>query len=147
MQTIVIATDGSPLADAALSEGLRLAADLHTDVAITSVWRIPTGDFGAAYAGFAMEELMRAEREHAERVLGRAAEQARGAGVTASTVLREGDPAGQIAAVADVVEARLIVAGSHGWGAVRSAVSGSVAAGLLHRCHRPVLLVREDAAG
>ena len=66
---------------------------------------------------------------------------------SASTVLREGDPAGQIAAVADEVEARLIVAGSHGWGAVRSAVSGSVAAGLLHRCHRPVLLVREDAAG
>jgi len=143
MESIVIATDGSDLASTALDHGLRLASDLGARAVITSVWRIPAGDFGAAYAGFATEELLRAERERAERALGAAAKRAGELGVSSTTVLREGDPASEIAAVADEVQARLIVAGSHGWGAVHTAISGSVAAGVLHHSRRPVLLVRE----
>lgn len=53
-----------------------------------------------------------------------------------------GNPAQTIAAYAETHKPSLIVMGTHGHGALRNAVLGSVAAGVLARCKAPVLLVR-----
>jgi nucleotide-binding universal stress UspA family protein len=54
-----------------------------------------------------------------------------------------GDPAKKIVELADSIGADLIVVGSHGHGAISSALLGSVSRGILHRARRPVLVVRE----
>jgi nucleotide-binding universal stress UspA family protein len=142
MATTLIANDGSRLAGQAMNEGLALAKDLGDRVVIVTVWQIPVGEFGAPYPPFAIDELIRVEKEHAQKVLDDSAARARELGVEAETELREGFPAEEICAAADERGVRLIVLGSHGWGAIRSILHGSVAAGVLHRAKRPVLLVR-----
>ena len=55
-----------------------------------------------------------------------------------------GDPAVQLAHVADEVHAAMIVIGSHRpgrWGSMREFLNGSVAAHLAHRQHRPVVVI------
>jgi nucleotide-binding universal stress UspA family protein len=46
-----------------------------------------------------------------------------------------------IIAVADEVDADLVVTGSRGLGRLRSLLLGSVSDGLLHHCRRPTLVV------
>lgn len=53
-----------------------------------------------------------------------------------------GHPADVIAEAARSGEHDLVVLGSHGHGALKSLVLGSVAAGVLSRCDTPVLIVR-----
>ena len=57
------------------------------------------------------------------------------------TFVRHGDPARQICRLASERDARLIVVGSHGWGALRRLVFGSVSTGVLHHAKQPVLVV------
>ena len=66
--------------------------------------------------------------------------------MTAHTRLLRGDPADEIVAYADTVDADLIVVGSRGHGAVASALLGSVSRGILREARRPVLVVRGAAA-
>jgi nucleotide-binding universal stress UspA family protein len=53
-----------------------------------------------------------------------------------------GHPSDVIAKAADSGEHDLLVLGSHGHGAIKSLVLGSVASGVLARCKIPVLIVR-----
>lgn len=53
-----------------------------------------------------------------------------------------GHPADVIAEAANSGEHDLVVLGSHGHGALKSLVLGSVATGVLARCKTPVLIVR-----
>jgi nucleotide-binding universal stress UspA family protein len=144
MATTLIATDGSGPAKKALDAGLALAKDLGDNVVLVTVWQIPVGEFGAPYPPFAIDELIRVEKEQAERFLKESSGRARELGVEAETVLREGFPPEEICAVADERGVRLLVLGSHGWGALRSILHGSVASGVLQRATQPVMLVRGE---
>lgn len=64
-------------------------------------------------------------------------------GVTYNVVTKVGMPAARIVDHAEQIEADLIVMGSHGKGAAKSLLLGSVAQGVLAGCSVPVLLVRE----
>ena len=48
-------------------------------------------------------------------------------------------------AVAAERSARMIVLGSHGWGAIKSALYGSTAAGVMRHAPCPVLMVPTDS--
>ncbi len=56
-------------------------------------------------------------------------------------VLRDGDPAAEIAAVAVELKAAAIIMASHGRAGLTRALMGSVAGGVLHRSEVPVILV------
>jgi nucleotide-binding universal stress UspA family protein len=62
-------------------------------------------------------------------------------GVPASTELLTGNPADEIVAYADSIDADVIVVGSRGLGAITSALLGSVSHGVLREARRPVLVV------
>jgi nucleotide-binding universal stress UspA family protein len=140
MNSVLIAIDGSPSADEAVEFGLGLAAGQDAAVVFVTVVPavdvVPTGGFGLTAT--TPHEVT----EHDTEVLDSALARAEEAGVRARTKVLQGEPADEIVAYADIVEADLIVVGSRGHGAVASAVLGSVSRGVLREARRPVLVVR-----
>jgi nucleotide-binding universal stress UspA family protein len=140
MQTILIATDGSPSAREAIQFGLELAAEQGSKVTFVTV--VPAADV-VAVGGFGFIGSIRHEvGETEDQPLDEAHELAELAGVTAHQRLLQGDPADEIVAYADLIDADLIVVGSRGHGALASALLGSVSRGILREARRPVLVVR-----
>lgn len=144
MKKILIATDGSPSAREAVDFGLELA--LEQDAEAIFVHVAPAFDVLPAHAfgmtGAMPHELTEYDRAPLEDAASLADEQ----GVRARTKLLTGDPADEIVAHADSIDADLIVVGSRGHGAIASALLGSVSRGVLHEARRPVLVVRRAAA-
>ncbi|HVA31110.1 MAG TPA: universal stress protein [Gaiellaceae bacterium] len=135
-KTIVWATDGSELADSALAVVVELAR-IHSSkvVAIHADERLK-GRFGGSPV-LADEDDLR-DKIHQQ------VEHLRETGLDAELKFAVGSmhPAGElIADAARQVEADLIVVGTHGRGAIGTAILGSVAKGLLHVAPCPVLAV------
>jgi nucleotide-binding universal stress UspA family protein len=154
--TVLIAYDGSEDAATAIRHagfvlGTRTAivatvwesqagALLHTDVhGLTGTMRE------------AARELDEEDRRVAEETAGEGAQLARDAGFQARARALQGRPRAwpELLAAADIVDADVIVIGSRGLGAVKSALLGSVSSGVLHHARRPVLVVppSEDPGG
>ena len=145
MRLILVATDGSRAASAALDASISLAAETGDGIAAITVWRALQGDFGLAYPSTAMlNELLDAERTHAEATLSDAAVRAEEAGVRLMTRLATGDPAERICAYAEEIDARLIAIGTRGHGSVASLLLGSVSNAVIRGASCPVLVVRES---
>jgi nucleotide-binding universal stress UspA family protein len=143
MRALLVATDGSRAAGAALDEAISLAAETRDEVLAITVWRALQGDFGLAYPSAAMlDDLLDAERKHAEAALADASARAHAAGVPISTRLATGDPAEQICACAEEIGARLIAVGTRGHGSVASLLLGSVSNAIIRQAPCPVLVVR-----
>jgi nucleotide-binding universal stress UspA family protein len=127
-EVIVWATDGSELADRALLPVMELARKHHAVIV-------------AVHA----HELAPSPSEEPDliaKISGQVAE-LRELGFHAELKIVDGtrDVPSLVARAADEVDANLIVVGTHGWGGIRSAVLGSVARGLLHDAHCPVLSI------
>jgi nucleotide-binding universal stress UspA family protein len=134
-ETIVWATDGSELADGALEIVKDLAAIHDSKVVAVHVNELLPGRYGGA-------PIRGDDTDLREQIAGQV-DELLAAGLNASLELRAGgrDVATQIAQAAEDFDADLIVVGTHGRGAVAAAVWGSVAKGLCHTSHRPVLVV------
>jgi nucleotide-binding universal stress UspA family protein len=141
MKKIVIATDGSGSAHEALEFGLELAAEQGATPFL--VYVAPKEDV-LAFTSFAvappnvphvLTDEDREPLEEAERI-------AALKGIDAEAELFVGDPAAEIVAFSDSIDADLIVVGSRGHGALASALLGSVSRSVLHESRRPVLVVR-----
>lgn len=145
MQPILLATDGSPTAAKATSTAIELAEAFGSELVIVSVWDVAYGAtrFGAIPVSVELAKLGEAE---ASRAAAEAAARAKEAGIDARTVVRRGFPVEAICAIAEDFQPRMLVLGSHGWGAVKRAVFGSVSTGVLHRAACPVLVVPGTAA-
>ena len=144
MRVLLVATDGSLAAGAALDEAIALAAETGDGIAAITVWRALQGDFGLAYPSAAMlDDLLDAERKHAEATLGDAVARAKAAGVHITTRLATGDPAEQICGYADEIGARLIAIGTRGHGTVAALLLGSVSNAVIRGASCPVLVVHE----
>lgn len=141
---IVFATDGSPSAAAAQREALELAQLLGAPLVVVSVANVALPAVGYGGYGYSnvVAELTDAEQKRVEQVLASVAETVEAAGVSCSTVAADGSAVEEICRSAGDYDAQLIVVGSHGWGAARRLLSGSVSTRLVHEAPCPVLVVR-----
>lgn len=110
----------------------------HEYVAFTAVPPVPHN----AARHLAREVVDDYYREQSEEVLKPVREWAQRKGTQVRGAFGHGHAPDAIAAFAKAEQPGLIVMGSHGHGALRSAVLGSVASGVLARCQAPVLLIR-----
>lgn len=139
MKRLLIATDGSPAARAAVETGIRLAEEQGAEVVILHV--VEAQDVIAPSFGPIVvipHELGSAEDDEA---LASAGELARERGVPYALRLVSGFDVETIVANAEEIDAELIVIGSNRHGAIGTALLGSVSMGLLKRATRPVVVV------
>jgi nucleotide-binding universal stress UspA family protein len=143
MARILLATDGSPSAEAATREALVLARATGWPLTIVTVWHVPVTGF--AYEPLvSVPEVADAVRERAQRALDSAVAAARAAGIEPDVRLVEGLPSHDICELARERAATLLVIGSHGWGTVQRLLFGSVSSAVLHHAPCPVLVVRGE---
>jgi nucleotide-binding universal stress UspA family protein len=142
MNAIVVGTDGSPGAEAAVQKVIKLARGSN-DATVHLV---------CAYPGMsALERIgMTARQEPADLrgvaadVLARDERRFREAGFAVEKHVREGDPAHVIIDVASEQQADLIAVGARGTTGVRRFMLGSVASKLAHHAPSSLLIVRQD---
>jgi len=141
---ILFATDGSPSAEEAQKEAFELAQRLEAPLVVVSVVHAALPAVGYTSYGYSniVVELTQAEHHRVTALLASVAETAEVTGIHCTTVAVDGFVVEEICRKASEYDAQLIVVGSHGWGAARRFLSGSVSTGLVHSAPCPVLVVR-----
>jgi nucleotide-binding universal stress UspA family protein len=143
---ILLAADGSEEAALATRTAIDIAdktdSELHVVVVGLSAGYVGMGPPEIAdIPGPPQEEL----NEEARRLLDAQLKQIEAAGGTvAQAHLRVGRPDEEILAVAEELDAGLIVIGSRGLGGIRRALMGSVSDSVVRHAHCPVLVVRKE---
>jgi nucleotide-binding universal stress UspA family protein len=141
---ILIATDGSELADKAVEQGLALAGKLGakvTAVTVTLPWsQTASGEWPLV---FPIEEYERAAAATARRILGAVADKAKASGIACDTVHVKDQYAAE--GIIDEAKSRtcdLIVMASHGRRGIAKLVLGSEANRVVTHSIIPVLICR-----
>ena len=151
---VVVAFDGSPESEAAVTAAARLFPARR--LVVVSVWEPglalaltpPTDSLsGIAYAGpdpDTMRRVDESQHDHATDTAEAGAKLARslGAEADAHAVAEDVDIAETIASAAQERGAAAVVIGSRGLGRVKSRFLGSTSQGLLRHTHLPVMVVR-----
>lgn len=141
---VLVATHHSSTADQVVERAARLAVAIGAELHTVSV--VPELVVGAAVGAAGAEALTRqhdSQRQICAEALARAATLSRDLGAVVTEHLVQGEPATQIAHVADTIGADLIVLGSRGLDAAGRYVLGSVPERLLFDSHgHDVLVVR-----
>jgi nucleotide-binding universal stress UspA family protein len=141
---ILIATDGSELAQKAVDQGLALARALRAEVVVvhvTASWTsMPVSDLGLA---FPPQDYDRIASESAHNVLSAVAAAASEIGIFCETLhVRDRLPAQGILETASAVKASLIVLSSHGRSGFARLLLGSEANEVVNHSTVPVLICR-----
>jgi nucleotide-binding universal stress UspA family protein len=135
---ILVAVDESDQASFALECAAGLAVDLSARLSIVHVVHLPPNiNPELAYLDIAARpKLMEEGKELLDRAVGMCPP-----GTDTSRILREGDPATELADAAIRFGADLVVVGTHARGRFASAVIGSVAQSVMRTVPCPVLCV------
>jgi nucleotide-binding universal stress UspA family protein len=141
---ILVAIDGSRDSEEALSEAIDLAVSEHSTLALVSVLAPPSAiAYPAVGAGAAAAELIVEAKEEIEAAL-RAAVERVPKDVSVTSTLRKGSVRSELSAEIETGRHDLVVMGSRGRGALRSALLGSVSQYVLHHSRIPVLIVHAE---
>jgi nucleotide-binding universal stress UspA family protein len=146
---ILIPTDGSELAEHAVTNGLSLAKSVGAKVTVVIVedpfdWlSIPETRASKRQAFDALAKHNEQVKKHAANVLSRAADAAKQAGVLCDTMqVENARPYQAIIAAASERDCDLIAMSSHGRGGLSAVVLGSVTNKVLTHTKTPVLVYR-----
>jgi nucleotide-binding universal stress UspA family protein len=146
-QRILIATDGSELADKAVAHGIALAKDLKVPICIVTVTE--------AWSAFELAQMSRMGDRNplgryeemaaaaASNILGKAGQLAKAQGVSCELVhVQDRRPAEGIIAAAKDKACDLIIMASHGYRGLNRLLLGSQAYEVLTHSKVPALIVR-----
>lgn len=136
---VLIPTDGSETAAAAVREGVGLAA--LSGATVHGLYVVDTRDYNTLSESkwLSLEAGLEAEAEAALSALEDAAE---AAGVDVTTAVRRGVPQTEILAYADDHDVDVVVMGTHGRTGLDRVLLGSVAESVLRQASTPVHVVR-----
>lgn len=140
---IVLGVDGSPFSAQARDLVAALPWPGPTEITVVTAYRLPTAmlsDWGGG--GDWLVDVDKAMRREAEETLATLAAPLIERQLTVSQRVEAGRPADAILAVADEVNADLIVLGSRGQGAIASTLLGSVSAEVAGNAECSVLVAR-----
>jgi nucleotide-binding universal stress UspA family protein len=145
---ILVATDGSDLADRALDQAIAIAKALKSDITVVTVSE-PASVAGAGYyagtgyIGDPIPGLIEAQEKAAKELLDKAEVKVKAAGLPVKTVyVNESFPAEGIVLTAGEIGADLIVMGSHGRRGLGRLLLGSQTSNVLAQTKTPVLVTR-----
>ena len=144
---ILIATDGSELAQKGVDQGLSLAKRLDAMVTFVAVSGLAAGLGLEGLASFGLFEthanIMKATETAADIILNRCDQQAAAMGVRHEIIhMRKSEPAEAILACAQERKCDLIVMASHGYRGLERVLLGSQAYHVVVGASLPVLVVR-----
>jgi nucleotide-binding universal stress UspA family protein len=139
---VLVATDGSECARAAVEHALVLARGLGAAVMFVVVRHPPLPALGDPFH----EREAARELAKAQAVADDAMKAAERAGIDADYELLAGAPADEILALAKSRGVDLVVVGSRGRGPIKGALLGGVSNAVADRSECPVLVVSERAA-
>ncbi len=142
IETILVATDGSPASSAAADEAIDLAMRLQARLIVINVVNVP--EVAAASSMFPGTAV--AAREEAGAIARAVVDDALRAGVAAMYLTWEGQPGEAIVAAAEAESADLIVVGTHGRSVIGRLLLGSVSEYVVRHSRVPVLVVRPQEA-
>ena len=142
--SIVVGTDGSSTANAAVQRAVELAKASGAKLHLVSAYRLPTMML-ASPEGIAMGMAIQGEvdpQEDTENLLAETAAKVRTNGVEVETYACPGDPADALIEVAEQQGADLIVVGNKGMSGVRRFLLGSVPNKISHHAPCTLMIVR-----
>jgi nucleotide-binding universal stress UspA family protein len=137
MSGIVVGIDGSHSSDLAIAEAAVLAAELGEKLFVVFGYEPYRGAAEIQDHRLALEEL-------GAKVGNAAVEQANEAGAETELRLIDRGAVDALIALADEIDARMIVVGSYGDSPLKGAILGSTPHKLVHLSKRPVLIVHGD---
>jgi nucleotide-binding universal stress UspA family protein len=142
MKPIVLATDGSPSAAEATLQAIELARAFDTPLVAIAVEHARVPSYG--YYGYAdlVMELGKLEREHVTKTLEQVEAIATEHGIECEALHATGGVVEAIVRAARERNARMLVIGAHGWGALGRVLHGSVSSAVAQEAQCPVLIVR-----
>ena len=141
MNRILLATDGSPSAQNAVSTAIELAAATGWHLTVVSAWKMGA-TFVDTIPADIWAQIDKTERDNAQSVVTETVAAAKAQDVDADGIVLHGDAPSAICDAAG--DAKLLVIGAHGWGSVKRLMFGSVSNSVLHHAPCPVLIVRGD---
>jgi nucleotide-binding universal stress UspA family protein len=145
---ILVAMDGSDLADRALDQTITIAKALNSDVTVVTVSEpasvVGAGYYaGTGYIGDPIPGLIEAQEKAAKDLLAKAEVKVKAAGLPVKTVyVNDSFPAEGIVVTAEEIGADLIVMGSHGRRGLGRLLLGSQTSNVLAQTKTPVLVTR-----
>jgi nucleotide-binding universal stress UspA family protein len=144
--TIVVGTDGSETATAAVSKAIELAKQSDATLHVVNAARLVSISHvaSAAAAGaptFDVENVNRGIEAEGKAICDHAVGQSQQADVKCETHVVSGDPADALISVAETVGADLIVVGNRGMTGARRFVLGSVPNKVAHHAPCSILIV------
>ena len=137
MPGIIVGIDGSASSDKAVAEAAVLASEIGQKLYVVFAYEPYRGAAEIADHRAALEEL-------GAEVGNRAVEQAQQAGAETELQLIDRGAVDALLALADEIDARMIVVGSYGDSPLKGAILGSTPHKLVHLSKRPVLVVHGD---
>ncbi len=140
--TIVVGFDGSEQSHQALELASELAMKFDTEIHLLHVidwtpYEFHTWEENEEQSKSRKEQIYHDRLELFPPIINKLKEQ----GITAASEVRFGHPAEVLAKSAEVKQAKMIVIGRRGLSKMRRMLFGSVASGVVHEAHCPVVIV------
>ena len=145
-RNVLVAIDGSPDADQALEQAIDLAASERARLTLFTSIMMPPAVAYSGIGGDVVTKLTKEAESEAEGIL-RAALERVPDDVSVTTVMSKAPARPGLLKQLEQGEHDLIMMGSRGRGALRSALLGSVSHYVLHHSPVPVLIVHAEGSG